>query len=201
MPCHAPSSSSKTLSLLSAISLHRHVALRDLHSFPTRRSSDLVAIVRIAGIVSGGTIFCRSQLIVSGRRIALRAAGFLVDESLDARHDGRGKRRAARTAPGAWICAAGRAAVLCIRPAENVVMAPESVSSEKRNVGSVPHAVVRIAENPLPGRFCPSLASAAYDVGCERRSGGASTGATATGHGGLKEGPEERVVAKTCGAV
>ena len=80
-------------------------------------------------------------------------------------------------------------------------MAPESVSSEKRNVGSVPHAVVRIAENPLPGRFCPSLASAAYDVGCERRSGGASTGATATGHGGLKEGPEERVVAKTCGAV
>src|SRR5437773_9480694 len=80
MPCHAPSSSSKTLSLLSAISLHRHVALRDLHSFPTRRSSDLVAIVRIAGIVSGGTIFCRSQLIVSGRRIALRAAGFLVDE-------------------------------------------------------------------------------------------------------------------------
>src|SRR6266478_7281497 len=130
--------------------------------------------------------------------ISLRPAGFLIDERLDARHDGRSERRAAGAGPSAWIGAAGSPAVLSIRPAENVEVAPESIGSEERNVRSVAHAVVGIAEYALPGRFRPSLASAADDAACRRGPGCALADRKSTTHGGLEEGAVDRIVAKTC---
>src|SRR5947209_16360548 len=61
----------------------------------------------------------------------------------------------------------------------HIEVTPQAVCSKKRDVRSVAHAVVGIAENALPGRFRPSLASAAHDVGGRRCPRGASAGAAA----------------------
>ena len=69
-------------------------------------------------------------------------------------------------------------------------MAPQPIGREERNVGSVANSVVGIAENALPRRFRPTLASAADDAAGRRRPGGAPAGAAAAGHGSFEEGTE-----------
>src|SRR6266446_4505513 len=155
-------------------------------------------MIRVAGAVAARAVLGSSELVIDGGGIALRPTGLLIDECLDASHDGRRERGAASAGPGAWIGAAGSSTMCCIRPAEHIEVTPQAICSKKRDVRSVAHAVVGIAEDALPGRFRPSLATAAHDAAGRRCPRGASAGAAAAGHGGLEEGAVERVVAKTC---
>jgi len=50
-------------------------------------------LFRITGAVAGGTVFGGGELIIRGGRIALWTARLLVDERLDAGHDGRSRKK------------------------------------------------------------------------------------------------------------
>src|ERR1700756_370382 len=100
----------------------------------------------------------------------------MVNECLNTRHDGRGERSSTRTRPRTRIGAAGRAPLRCVRPAENVVMAPETIGGEERNVWSVAQTVVRIAEYRLPRWLGPSRTCTPDNAVGGRGSSGALAG-------------------------
>ena len=128
--------------------IHIHVAQRDV--IENTSAGNARAVGRIAGTVSARSVFRGCELVVSGIGIALARADPLVHQRLNAGHDGRRERRASRTGPVAWRPAARRSAISGIRPAENVVVAPEAVSGKERNVRSVPYAVLGVAQDGLP---------------------------------------------------
>ncbi len=83
----------------------------------------------VGGVARGRTraaVFRGRKIVVHVVRVALRAALFLVHQRLDARHDGRGERRAARARPSAGRAHARRAAVDCVGPADTRSNVPTS---------------------------------------------------------------------------
>src|SRR5262249_39791830 len=155
----------------------------------------------IASAAAAGTVFRGSELVINRGGIALRRAGLLVNQGLNGGGGWRRERSAACAGPSAGIGTARGASIGSVRPAENVVVAPEAVGSEERNVRRVAHAIGRIAEDGLPGWLGPSGACAADDSVCRRRARGALTRTTAARNCGCEKGAEERVVAQTRGTV
>ncbi len=127
----------------------------------------------------------RCQLVIHVVRIALRAIRLLIHQRLNARHDRRCERRAARARPSARIARARRAAVANIRPAHHIVVAPHARASEERYVGDVAHAIARNSREPrLPRGLRISLArSARHAGGIGRPSGACARAAAARFHG------------------
>src|SRR4029077_11684867 len=149
---------------------------------------------RVAGAASARTVLGSRELIINGSGIALRPGGLLIDQRLDSGHDRRRKRRATRARPRARVAAAGRSAIRRIGPAKYIVVTPQAIRGEQRDVWSVAHAVVRIAENRLPRGLRPSCTGSAYNTGSGWRTAGALTGTPTPRYGALNEGTERSVI-------
>src|SRR5262249_52154599 len=158
------------------------------------------AIGCVAGSAADGAELSRCELIINRSGIALRPASLLIDEGLDAGHDRRSEGGATRTGPGARITAADRSAMRRVRPAEDVVVAPEPVRRKQRNVGRVANAVVGIAENRLPGRLWPTRAGTADHTIDRRRACGALTRTTTARRSAFEQRAQEGIVAQAGGA-
>ena len=174
-----------------------HVHITQGNVVENAGTGDSVPIARIARTAAARTVLGSGELIVDGCRIALRAAGLLIDERLDAGHDGRRKRSAARAGPCARIAAAGRSTVRSVRPAKHIEVAPQAIRGKQRDVRSVANAVVGITENSLPRRLWPSGTRAAHNTGRGWRASGALAGSAAARYRALHEGTEGRVIAQT----
>src|SRR5947209_20140743 len=73
-----------------------------------------------------------------------------------------------------------------IRPAKHIIVVPQAVGCEQRDVRSIAHRVARIAENRLPRRLGPSLAGSTHNPADSWRSSRAATGATSARRRALK---------------
>src|ERR1017187_1899633 len=158
------------------------VALRDV--VENAAAVHGTSVARVTNGRTGGAIFIGGKLVVDVVGIALRAACVLVDEGLNAGHDGRGEGRSAGARPRARITRAAGSAVAHVGPAHHVVVAPQAIASEKGDVGQIANAVVGNARyGGLPVRFGIAPARAAYYTGGGGRAGGAAAGtSTAAGH-------------------
>src|ERR1700733_11081711 len=104
------------------------------------------------------------QRVVHIVRISLVRLGGFIDQSLDARHDRRSERGSAGTGPGGRSAGARGPAETGsrIRIAEDIVMTPEAVAGEQRDIGNIAHAVVGIPEDAaLERRFRIAAAGSA----------------------------------------
>ncbi len=174
----------RVVTIVGARTVDVHVALR--HVIKNAAASHTIAVRRIAGCAAARAVLRGCQLVINWVRITLTRSHLLVHDGLDTSHDGRREGRSTGARPPAGITAACSSAVQRVRPAKHVVVTPEAVRSEERNVGSVTHAVIWIANESLPRRLGPSLASAAHHSGNGRRTGRASAWTTAARHGCLK---------------
>ena len=159
------------------------------------------AIGRIARAAAASPVLKVSELVVDRIGIALRCAHFLVDQRLNAGHDRRRKRGAPGPGPVARISCAGGSTIGGVRPAKDVIVAPQTVGSEERDIGSIAHAVTRVAEHRLPHWLGPALAASAYHV---RRRGLACRTAAWTASAcdrGFQEDSIKGIVAKTSRAI
>ena len=104
----------------------------------------------IAGTVAARAVLGRGEVVIDRVGIALARTCFLVYERLDACHDWCSKGRSACTRPCAGSTCTGSATICSIGVTKNIVVAPDAVPGEERDVWNVPHAVARIAEDRLP---------------------------------------------------
>ena len=174
----------RVVAIAGARAVDVHVALR--HVVKNAIAGHAIAVRRIAGRVAARAVLRGGKLVINWVRITLARTHLLVHDGLDASHDGRRERCPAGSRPTAGIAGARGTAVQRVRPAKHVVVTPKAVRSEERNVGSVTHAVIWIANESLPRRLGPSLASAAHHSGNGRRTGRTSAWTTAARNGCLK---------------
>ena len=167
---------------MSARAIDIHVAERDV--MKDARWIDGVAQTRVAGRIAAGSVLCRSERIVSWIRVSLAAPGTLIDERLDSRHYRRGNRRSTVSGPGIRSTRARDAPIIWIRITDYVVVSPQSVRGEQRDVGNVSHSIGGIANNRLPPGLAVTGAASAHDIAGGWRSRSAAARSSASRCGG-----------------
>jgi hypothetical protein len=135
----------RQVAIAGARAVHVHVALG--HVIENARACRAVVICGVAGGGAGRAIFASGYRVIDGIRIALEAPSTLVDQRLDAGHDRRRERCSTRAGPTAGSACTGSSAIAYIRPANYVVVAPDAIRGEQRDVRNVAHAVVRNADD------------------------------------------------------
>lgn len=191
--------SGRRVAIVGTCAVHIHVALCDV--IENAGASDGVSIGRIARAVAAGTVFARGEFVIDRIGISLPSARTLINESLDTRENRRGERSSTRTGPAARVATADGSAITEVRKAKNIVVTPNAVGREERNVGKVAHAIVRVAHHGLPRGLCPSLAASADNTIYRRRARRATAGRATGSCRGLKMLLTGRAIAEASASV